>query len=565
MWSGVARLLPAATLVVAAVALPPGDRGTAQPLGPKNGAARRVLKGRWPAELSPENLHNRSFVGLKADTPSAQANNVTSIVATIASKKDALRGKQNASRAKLAAQFAAWQQYSALARWRYQQEHPLANESDIEEALKLEQMYGMHSNDSAEVVPVNFAKAPPQPPKISRRPSAPLPRAQDALQNTIEVVAEPESARGRPGSVPMSAVPTVDEAADKAVDTAAVKALEGAAVRLGRSTPGIVVESAAPRLELDSLRHMAEGRKTTTTASPSSAAGKSHASVRPAQSRCVVDSTRSPAERWERERQLSLLQGVSSVSDAQRRWGLRPRSAFRLSLEHGLEATSRANTDLSRFSGAEKHTFARLTRLTMSLMMKQSFERIVKTQDDSEMFRFIKDMVNEVGGEILDEGGLAGIVPFYSGSRDMQSFVRLMEELQAIAHLPDGWLRMPVSSCFKTLQMGYGPQRFPAGVGSVASLNEQGYQAVAFTRRSPEMAKFIRRTMEREGFEVVDEGGLSGLVPFYSGECGTRSFQQLVDELTQVASMQGRWVRSEGGGQHGSLGSKLQANHAQSR
>lgn len=78
-----------------------------------------------------------------------------------------------------------------------------------------------------------------------------------------------------------------------------------------------------------------------------------------------------------------------------------------------------------------------------------------------------------------------------------------------------------------------------SAAGSTASLDEDGYQAVAALRNSRAMWFFIRRVVEANNAEVTDEGKFNGLVPFYSGEASIQSFARLNEELFQSPTGQG--------------------------
>jgi len=76
-----------------------------------------------------------------------------------------------------------------------------------------------------------------------------------------------------------------------------------------------------------------------------------------------------------------------------------------------------------------------------------------------------------------------------------------------------------------------------------SDLDERGYQAIATLKDSAQMETFVRRVVEFLGLEVKDEGGLQGLIPFYSGEKSIQSFEKLVVELEYTAHAGGfRWV-----------------------
>jgi len=75
--------------------------------------------------------------------------------------------------------------------------------------------------------------------------------------------------------------------------------------------------------------------------------------------------------------------------------------------------------------------------------------------------------------------------------------------------------------------------------GSSVSLDEAGYQAVAATHDSRSMWFFIRRVVEANHAEVLDEGMFNGLVPYYSGERDIQNFERLHEELFQNGIQQG--------------------------
>merc|ERR1719486_408310 len=55
-------------------------------------------------------------------------------------------------------------------------------------------------------------------------------------------------------------------------------------------------------------------------------------------------------------------------------------------------------------------------------------------------------------------------------------------------------------------------------IGTSAPLSEDGYLAVAKTCCNREMYDFVRRTISSMSMEVCDEGGLMGLVPWFTCE-----------------------------------------------
>jgi hypothetical protein len=73
-------------------------------------------------------------------------------------------------------------------------------------------------------------------------------------------------------------------------------------------------------------------------------------------------------------------------------------------------------------------------------------------------------------------------------------------------------------------------------------LDEEGYSVVASQRSNRKMERFVERVAQDLGLEVVDAGGLKGLVPYYSGQHDTQSFSALQTELLTTAEQSDSWV-----------------------
>jgi len=80
--------------------------------------------------------------------------------------------------------------------------------------------------------------------------------------------------------------------------------------------------------------------------------------------------------------------------------------------------------------------------------------------------------------------------------------------------------------------------------GETAVLDEEGYKSIASLRSNEQMSTFIRRTIDMMNLQLVNEGGLSGLTPFYSGEQQAQNFETLQLELENAAhgSKKNKWV-----------------------
>jgi hypothetical protein len=74
------------------------------------------------------------------------------------------------------------------------------------------------------------------------------------------------------------------------------------------------------------------------------------------------------------------------------------------------------------------------------------------------------------------------------------------------------------------------------------SLDESGYKSIIRSRNNAKMARFITRLIEDMSLEIVDIGGLHGMVPYYSGQKSKQSFSSLQGELLSTARMGDGWV-----------------------
>jgi len=78
--------------------------------------------------------------------------------------------------------------------------------------------------------------------------------------------------------------------------------------------------------------------------------------------------------------------------------------------------------------------------------------------------------------------------------------------------------------------------------GALAALSEKGYRRVVDLKSTAEMSEFVRRVVADLGFCVTEEGGLTGLSSYYSGERDTQSFSRLRAEIVDVAKHHADWI-----------------------
>lgn len=78
-----------------------------------------------------------------------------------------------------------------------------------------------------------------------------------------------------------------------------------------------------------------------------------------------------------------------------------------------------------------------------------------------------------------------------------------------------------------------------------AALSEDGFQAVAALGHRELMRAYVRRVAKEEGLRITNEGALSGVLPYYTGECAKQSYSAIVRELhrgTEKAKCKDAWV-----------------------
>lgn len=71
---------------------------------------------------------------------------------------------------------------------------------------------------------------------------------------------------------------------------------------------------------------------------------------------------------------------------------------------------------------------------------EDGYRSIAKLKDNREMAEFISRVVEDLGYDISDPGGLNGVAPYYSGKKAIQSFKALKTEISKVAKDKKGWL-----------------------------------------------------------------------------------------------------------------------------
>lgn len=179
--------------------------------------------------------------------------------------------------------------------------------------------------------------------------------------------------------------------------------------------------------------------------------------------------------------------------------------------------------------GSKAHSLGRPGK--MASLDESGYQAVAKLKDDYEMQIFIQRVIEEYDCRVKDDGGLMGIVPWFSGTVAEQSFMKLEDEL-LFAVLADGepWLEY----------------KNTAGIsGESAPLDFQGYVEIACMRSDEAMMKFVRRLCMDMKIRITDEGGLQGVIALYSGSSSFQSFEKLKSELLSAAASPQSWAEFE--------------------
>merc|ERR1719162_1055173 len=139
-------------------------------------------------------------------------------------------------------------------------------------------------------------------------------------------------------------------------------------------------------------------------------------------------------------------------------------------------------------------------------LTEKGYQLVADVKNDNEMKDFVFRVLEKEARYARDAAELSGLVPFYSGTQNVQSLESLKTELRDAPWVADG-------------------------EGRSAALNEEGYQKVAKRKSKPHMMAYARRILDDSFKKSSDEGALIGLMPYFDGEISVQSFGQLRSEL----------------------------------
>lgn len=69
------------------------------------------------------------------------------------------------------------------------------------------------------------------------------------------------------------------------------------------------------------------------------------------------------------------------------------------------------------------------------------YVQVAAMRNDMEMKKFARRVCKDMGVQIVDEGGFEGMVKYYSGTNNFQSYERLQSEIKSAANAPNAWAK----------------------------------------------------------------------------------------------------------------------------
>jgi len=177
-------------------------------------------------------------------------------------------------------------------------------------------------------------------------------------------------------------------------------------------------------------------------------------------------------------------------------------------------------------SGGQTAAGTNSTLSVSTSLDEKGYKQIANYKSDAQMRVFMRRVIGQIGLNISDEEEFRRVVPYYSGSKSVQSYAALVEELSD-PERSSHWVR-------------------PADEhpGSSVALTEDGYHRVAMLKSDEEMEKFIRRLVNSMSLKVIKDDGLEGVVPWYSGTQNTQALANLHDEIVRAVNARS-WVAAD--------------------
>jgi hypothetical protein len=223
-------------------------------------------------------------------------------------------------------------------------------------------------------------------------------------------------------------------------------------------------------------------------------------------------------------------------------------------------------------------------------LTEEGFQEVVRIKDELQILKYARRVVSMLHGWVVDESGLKGLLPFFSGEKSTQTLGALILEIETAMGRPESWV-MKAPDELGLLQAGQevkatgdGEDQVPAtplepegdvmerlqkvaeeaakpgrsfeecptndmselntlnSTAWTTSLDEDGYEALAQLKSDCAMFQYALRVIDDIHCHLLDESGLKGLVPFYSGTQDTQDLHELRLELQGACTMEGKWL-----------------------
>lgn len=157
------------------------------------------------------------------------------------------------------------------------------------------------------------------------------------------------------------------------------------------------------------------------------------------------------------------------------------------------------------------------------------YQSVAALKSDDEMEMYVRRVIDAYDSKIIRQAGLMSIIPWFSGTKTVQSFEKLQETLlyAVLAKKPNPWLAYRNSD---------------GTTGDNAELNSMGYVEVAATRNEREVTKFARRVCKDLGVDIVDDEGFQRMIKYYSGADHFHDFKQLKHTIVDAAKAPHSWA-----------------------
>jgi hypothetical protein len=173
-----------------------------------------------------------------------------------------------------------------------------------------------------------------------------------------------------------------------------------------------------------------------------------------------------------------------------------------------------------------------------------------------EMSLFARREIARQGLDVCDLSDLHGFIHWYDCTNDTRTYAEFSAEIAAsptsncpfLGKLPN----CPVQheNCHDLKPCEQALAKTELNVGATQPLDQSGYARVAKVCCHVEMERFIRREIDRQGFEICDEGALKGFLAWFDCESDGQTYERLKDGIIIARSglpPMCPWLGSKGG------------------